>query len=224
MPSTTDIDRPQAPLTVAEQYLRRERLLSTLLVVVVVAVFLGTYPATSLVPAILVGAILVVITRAPLVQPHGTVRLRTDDDLDNVVSSFTSPTPPILAFQWGIADEITSSNGAVTYHISYLLGLRSVEITIHTQTTTTPDGEHHVEIEVTANDQSWATYTALISHQNNQTIIKYEYTANRRFGLRRIPQRTMAAQYRDKVLAVRRSLSSNATSATTVCEQFQQPS
>lgn len=201
MPSTQNIERPQAALAVAKQYLRRERLLSTLLVVVVMVVFLVTYLATSAVPATVVGALLVLITRAPLLQPHGTVRLRTEDGIDAVVSSFMSPTPPVLAFQWGIADAITRSNGAVTYQISYLLGLRSVEMTVYTQQTTTPGGEHRMELEVTAADQSWATYTAVISQQNSQTHIEYEYTANRRFGLRRLPQRIVAARYRDAILA-----------------------
>lgn len=202
MPSRQETERRQAARTVAKQYLRRERPLSVLSAGLVVAVFLGTFLATSLVPALVVGAVLVAVVRAPLVQSHGTVRLRTDDDVESVVETFAGPTPPVLAFQWGVADEITTTDGAVTYHLSYLLGLRSVAMTVRTQTNTTPCGERRVELELTVNDQPWATYTATISEHNGQTVIDCEYTSDRRFGLRRVPQRSIAARYRDESLAV----------------------
>jgi len=202
MPSAQESERCQAARTVAKRYLRRERLLSVLLAGLVVVAFLGTFLATSLVPALVVGALLIVIMRAPIIQTQGTVRLRTDDDVATAVEAFSGPTPPVLALQWGIADEITTKDGVSIYQISYLLGLRSVEMTVHTQTTTTPRGEHHVEFDITVNDRPWATYTATISQQNGQTVINCEYTANRRFGLRRLPQRIVADRYRDQSLAV----------------------
>lgn len=173
---------------------------SGLLIVLVVSVFLGTYLATSLLPAVLVGAGLVVVTRAPLIQPHGTVRLRTDEQPDAVVESFTSPTPPVLVFQWGIADQITAEDGQVTYRLTYLFGLRSVEVTVSTRTVQVPDGECQVEMEVTVGGQPWSTYVATVDTKHGQTIVEYEYTTNRRFGLRRLPQRYVANRYRDKAL------------------------
>lgn len=202
MPSAQESERRQAARTVAKQYLRRERPLSVLLAGLVVVTVLGTFLVTSLVPALVVGALLAVIMRAPIIQTHGTVRLRIDDDVETVVKAFSGPTPPVLVFQWGIADEITTKDGVSTYQISYLLGLRSVEMTVHTQTTTTPRGERHVEVDIRVNDQPWATYTATISQQNGQTVIGCEYTANRRFGLRRLPQLVVADRYRDQSLAV----------------------
>ncbi len=195
-----DVDRPQAARNVAKQYLRRERTASGLLTVLVVSVFLGTYLATSLVPAILVGAGLVVVTRAPLVQPRGNVRLRTDEQSEAVVESFTGPTPPVLVFQWGIADEITAEDGAVTYRLTYLLGLRSVEVTVDTRTVRVPSGERQVELEVTVGGQPWSTYVATVETKDSKTIVEYEYTTNRRFGLRRLPQRYVATRYRDEAL------------------------
>jgi len=200
MPSNQHIDRPEPAVAVAKQYLRRERPLSALVVILVLAVFLGTFRATSLLPAIVVGAGLLIVVRVPIFRVHGTARLRTDDDVDTVIESFTGPTPPVLVFQWGLADEITSQAGAVTYRISYLFGFRSVEVTVQTQTTTVQDGARQVELEVTANDQPWSTYTVTIHRHNDQTAITYEYTANRRFGLRRIPQRLIAECYRNKAL------------------------
>lgn len=195
-----DVDRPQAARNVAKQYLRRERTASGLLTVLVVSVFLGTYLATSLVPAILVGAGLVVVTRAPLVQPRGNVRLRTDEQSEAVVESFTGPTPPVLVFQWGIADEITAEDGAVTYRLTYLFGLRSVEVTVDTRTVRVPSGERQVELEVTVGGQPWSTYVATVETKDSKTIVEYEYTTNRRFGLRRLPQRYVATRYRDEAL------------------------
>jgi hypothetical protein len=168
--------------------------------VLVVSVFLGTFLTTSLLPAVVVGVILVIIARAPLVKSHGTARFRTDDEPDVVVDAFTGPTPPVLAFQWGIADEITEGENTVTYRIPYLFGLRSVESTVRSQTNTTPGGAYRVELEVTVNEQPWATYTATISTDENQTRIEVTYTSNRRFGLRRIPQQIVAERYRNDAL------------------------
>ncbi|MFC6864392.1 hypothetical protein ACFQGE_13100 [Halomicroarcula sp. GCM10025817] len=200
MPSTQEIDRPQEAVDVAKRYLRRERPLSALVVVLVASVFLGTFLATSLLPALVVGVLLVLIARAPLIQSHGTARLLTKDTPDVVVDAFAGPTPPVLAFQWGIADEITASENTVMYRIPYFFGLRSVESIVRSQTETTPSGARHVELEVTVNGQPWATYTAIISTDDGQTSVDIEYTSNRRFGLRRIPQQIVAERYRNDAL------------------------
>ena len=200
MPSTNDIDRPREAVDVAKRYLRRERPLSALVVVVVVSLFLGTFLATSLLPALVVGVLLVLIARAPLIQSHGKARLQTKDTPDVVVDAFSGPTPPVLAFQWGIADEITADGNTVTYGISYLFGLRSVESIVRSQTETTPSGARRVELDVTVNGQPWSTYTVTVSTDNDQTSIDIEYTSNRRFGLRRIPQQIVAERYRNEAL------------------------
>ena len=199
MPSTT-IERPEDGLRVAKQYLRRERLLSGLVIVVVVSLFLLTYVTTSLLPAILVAAVLVVIARAPILQSKGTVRLQTDTELEAVVDAFTGPTPPVLGLQWGVADEVSIEDGIPIYPTSYLLGLRSAEPSVHTRTVTTPNGDQQVELEILMNDKPWATYTARISDSDEQTTVDVEYTSNRRFGLRRVPQQLLAKRYRDAAI------------------------
>ncbi|WP_410767318.1 hypothetical protein [Haloferax sp. DFSO60] len=155
---------------------------------------------TSLLPSIVVAALLVVVARAPLIQSYGTVRLQTDLDSTAVIDSFTGPTPPVLAFQWGIADEIEQEAGAVTYRVSYLFGLRSVDVTVRTETETTLTGEQRIELDITVNDHPWATYTATIRETDDQTRIDVEYASERRFGLRRIPQQVVAERYRDDAL------------------------
>jgi hypothetical protein len=200
MPSTGGIERPQEALDVAKRYLRRERPLSALVVVLVVSVFLGTYLATSLLSAIVVAAVSLVAARAPVLQPNGTIRLRTDGDLETVADEFAGPTPPVLALQWGVADEVTRENNTARYLVSYLFGLRSAEVTVQTRTETPSDGDCLVESEVTINDQPWATYTSTIRSTNEQTVVSVEYTSNRRFGLRRVPQHLIATRYRGDVL------------------------
>jgi hypothetical protein len=200
MPSTNDIERSQEALNVAKRYLRRERPLSALVVALAVSVFLGTYLATSLLPAVVVAAILLIAVRAPVLQSRGTIRLQTDDDLETVVGEFTGPTPPVLALQWGIANEVATKDSMAIYPVSYLFGLRSAEVVVHTHTDTTSNGGYQIESEVTLNDQPWATYTSTISSTNEHTDIEVVYTSNRRFGLRRIPQQLLAKRYRDDVL------------------------
>ena len=200
MPSNS-IERPQDGLRVATRYLRRERLLSGLVVTFLVSLFVLTYVVTSLLPAVVVGAVLVAIARAPILQSTGTVRLRTETDVEAVVASFTGPTPPVLGLQWGIADAVTVDDGTPTYQISYLLGTRSVESTVHTRTVTTPNGDQQVELEILVKGTPWATYVAMISDADERTVIDIEYTSDRRFGLRRVPQQLLARRYRDALLS-----------------------
>jgi hypothetical protein len=98
MPFTRPVNRPREALDIAKRYLRRERPLSALIVVLAAAGFLGTFLATSLVPAVVVGVLLIVVARVPIIESRGTVRLRTDEDAESVAESFTGPTPPILVF------------------------------------------------------------------------------------------------------------------------------
>lgn len=200
MPSTQEIDRPEAALDIAQQYLRRERPLSALVALLVMSAFLWTFLATSLLPALAVGAVSILLVRAPVIQVHGEVCLRTDQEVEAVLKSFTGPTPPILVFQWGIADDIVVQDGSVIYQVSYLFNLRSVEMGVQTQTETIGDGTYRVELDVTANGQPWSTYTVHIHRNTDRTVIEYEYTANRRLGLRRVPQRIIAGRYRDQAL------------------------
>ncbi len=199
MPSRRTVDRPREALVVAKRYLRRERPLSALIFVLAAAGFLGTFVATSLIPAVVVGVLLIVVARAPIIEARGTVRLRTDEDAESVVESFTGATPPILVFQWGIADEIVTEDETVTYRLSYLFGLRSVEVTVETRTDRLPDGSRRVELELAVGGQPWSTYV-VVDTRDDGTVVEYEYTAERRFGLRRVPQRIVARRYRDEAL------------------------
>ncbi|WP_254840092.1 hypothetical protein [Natronomonas marina] len=78
--------------------------------------------------------------------------------------------------------------------------MRSVEVTVETQTGHTPAGDPRIELELTVSGQPWSTYVATIETRDGRTVVEYEYTADRRFGLRRIPQRIVANRYRDEAL------------------------
>ena len=80
------------------------------------------------------------------------------------------------------------------------MGLRSADPTLHTRTVTTPNGDQQVELEILVDDKPWATYTAVISDADEKTLVDVEYTSNRRFGLRRLPQQLLAERYRDAAI------------------------
>jgi hypothetical protein len=201
MPATTDVDRPQEALAVTRRYLKRERPVSALVVITLVAAVLWTYVSTSLLPAVVVGLALAVGVRAPVLQSRGTYRLRTDDDPETVREAFAGPTPPALTFQWGVADAIRTDGDTSTYETSYLFGLRTAETTVQTRTTETADGDCRVELELVVNDQPWSTYAATVTPVAAGTTVDVEYESNVRFGLRRLPQRFVVDRYREDALA-----------------------
>ena len=200
MLSETDAGRRREATAVAERYLRVERLASNSLAVLTVAVFLGTGFLTSLLPAVVVGLLLVGVARAPVLQTSGTVRLRTDDGPDAVVDALTGPTPPVVPLQWGIADEIDADGDAVTYRTSFLFGLRAATVTVRTRTETAPDGTRRVELDLEENGDLWGTYTADVSGDGG-TDVDVEYASDRRFGLRRLPQALVTGRYREEAFA-----------------------
>ena len=201
MPSETDAGRRREVTAVAERYLRVERLASNSFAVLAVAVFLGTGLLASLLPAVVVGLLLVGVARAPVLQTSGTVRLRTDDGPDAVVDALTGPTPPVVPLQWGMADEIDADGDAVTYRTSFLFGLRTATVTVRARTDVAPDGTRRVELDLEENGDPWGTYTADVSGGDGRTEIGVEYASDRRFGLRRLPQALVAGRYRDEALA-----------------------
>jgi len=130
--------------SVVRRYRRVERAVSLLTALSVAGAVLAAFAAFSLFPALGVAVVLLVALRAPMFRRHGTVRLRSEADPVAVVDEFASLTPPVLAFQWAVADEVVTDGdgnsdddgaetGAVsdsnaTYELSYLFGLRSVSL------------------------------------------------------------------------------------------------
>jgi len=130
----------------ARRYHRAERAASWLVALLAVAVVLAAIDTLSLLPAAAVAVGIVAIARVPLVSRSGHTRLITDAEPTAVVAAFRSATPPILAFQWAVADEVDPGSGVgasddgrdsvggsptrATYELSYLFGLRSVSMSL----------------------------------------------------------------------------------------------
>jgi len=199
MPSTTNpVDRPSETVDVAQRYQRLERPLSYVVALLVGLVVGAAFLLFSLLQAVLVGLALGALVRIPVFRTSGTARLITDADPETVRADFAGATPPPLAFQWGVADAVHPTDDGATYEFSYLLGLRSTEMTVETRSYA-PDGD--LELLVTAGGRPWATYTASISQDDDHTVVDVDWTSDRRFGLRRLPQQFVAERYRADALA-----------------------
>ncbi|GAB7008682.1 hypothetical protein JCM31271_06250 [Halorubrum trueperi] len=216
-----------APLV--RRYHRIERRAAWLIALAAAGAFLVAYAALSLWPAL--GVALVIVARIPLFRRRGTTRLRTELSPEDVVSAFVSATPPILAFQWGVADEIRPDDGdGATYEFSYLFGLRSTAIDLDVDVVegTAENGDQAVdddpfaviELEASAEGRPWGAYTVTIRDaaaadadrvEGNSdrhsavrpggTVVDVELEPTRRFDLRRIPQGLVAERYYADALA-----------------------
>lgn len=197
MPSRTPPDdRVAAVNAVVDSYHRFERLLSGSVALAAGAVGGGLVLVLPLWQWALVVVGLVVSLRAPLVRPGGSFRLETEADPDMVRSAFAGPRPPVLAFQWGVADTVATTGDGVTYETAYLLGRRSVTLRVEFR-----DGPADVDrrLVVTRDGGPWGTYDITVSEHDGGTTVDVTVTGDRRFGLRRLPQRLLTARYRERV-------------------------
>ncbi|GAA0716372.1 hypothetical protein J2744_000797 [Halorubrum trapanicum] len=154
---------------VASRYRRAERLVSWTLALLVTGAFLAAVAALSFWPGVAVGVVLLVALRLPVSRRCGSVRLRTDATPETVVREFASPTPPVLAFQWAVADEVRNdgsvgdatdsdadggagaSDASATYAFSYLFGLETAEIDLSVEAT---EGDAFADDDATDGDGS----------------------------------------------------------------------
>ncbi|ELZ42694.1 hypothetical protein C471_01840 [Halorubrum saccharovorum DSM 1137] len=151
---STDRESPSVQ-SVARRYHRAERAVSWLTALAAAGAFLAAFAAFSPLPALGVAVALVVALRVPVFRRRGTVRLRSEAAPEAVVDEFASATPPVLAFQWAVADEVVrvgdgnedgggdgsdpESGSDATYEFSYLLGLRSVSLGLDVDVTRPSD-------------------------------------------------------------------------------------
>jgi hypothetical protein len=197
MPSST-VDPPDEAVAVAERYRRLERPLSAGFALLVAGG--GAAVAFTLLPALQAVVAVVVLAAAvqfPTFTSDGTARLRTDADPETVRETFAGPTPPVLAFQWGVADAVRPTDDGAVYELSYLFGLRSVE----TRVEPTVDGDA-LELRVTADGEPWATYRVSVAEADDGgTVVDVTVDSDRRFGPNRVPQWLVAERYREAALA-----------------------
>jgi hypothetical protein len=197
MPSNP-VDPPSEAVAVAERYRRLERLLSVAFALVVavggVAVAFTLLP---FLPAVFAALVLAAAVQLPAFGSGGTTRLRTDADPEMVRESFAGPTPPVLAFQWGVADPVRPTDDGAVYDVSYLFGLRSVEMELESV-----DTGDALELRVTADGEPWATYRVSVAEADDGgTVVDVTVDSDRRFGPNRVPQWLVAERYREAALA-----------------------
>ncbi|AZH26295.1 hypothetical protein [Haloplanus aerogenes] len=195
MPST-DGHRPPDAVAIASRYRRLERPLSgavALLVGVAAAVAMLSFP---LLAALGVVAVVVLVVRAPLFTSQGTARLATEASPEAVRADFAGPTPPSLAFQWGVADAVRETESGATYEFSSLFGLRSTTMAVETHREAGGD----VRLVVTAGGRPWATYEVTVTGGGEDTTVGLTWSSDRRFGLNRLPQWAIAERYRADAL------------------------
>ena len=205
MPSGESDDVPMEAVAVARRYRRVERPVSG---VVALRGGVGCVTALFRLPllyGLLVAAAVVVVLRAPVLRTDGEYRLTTRTDPEAVREAFASATPPPLALQWGCADDVESTPDGGRYEISYLLGLRSDAVVseLRSSPSRTDGGDDDTgefELVVTADGGPWATYAVSIAERDGTTTVDVEYSSDRRFGLRRLPQQLVARRYRDDAL------------------------
>lgn len=197
------VDVPDPAVAVARRYQRLERPISSgiaLLAGLTAAVAILTLPlVTGLGVTLGVFAAL----RVPVLRSGGTVRLVSDAGAEAVRADFVGPTPPLLAFQWAVADTVATTADGAQYELSYLFGLRSV--TMRSEVTVDPaDGEYadaDLVLSLTAAGRPWGTYSITIDDRDGETVVEAEWRSDRRFGLRSLPQVLVASRYRRAVLA-----------------------
>lgn len=203
MPSTDLVDVPSDAATVAQRYHRLERPVDGLVALLVAGVVGAAVFFLPLVTGLLVALVAVALVRVPVFRSDGTVRLGADAEPAAVKADFESPTPPPLALQWGVADSVRSTADGSTYEFSYLFGLRSVEMETELRSTATGGDESTADLElaVTEGGTPWATYSVTVRDRETETVVDVEWTSERRFGLRRLPQWLVAERYRTDALA-----------------------
>jgi len=197
---------PDDVAAVVRRYRRTERLLTGALLVVVLGAVGAALVALPVVPALVVALAAAVAVRAPLFRTGGTAQLRTDASPETVRADFAGATPPVLAFQWGVADSVDATADGGRYELSALFGLWSV--TMETATgrggegaTADRDGVAPLELRVTAGGQPWGAYDVVTREHDGVTVVDVTVTSERRFGLRRLPQWVAAEHHRADALA-----------------------
>ena len=198
MPSRT-VDPPSEAVAVAERYRRLERPVSVGFALVVAVG--GVAVAFSFLPtlwAAVAALALAAAVQVPVVTSDGTTRLRTDADPEAVREAFTGPTPPVLPFQWGVADAVRPTEDGAEYDLSYLFGLRSVTMAVETSSPESAAGT--LELRVTADGEPWATYRVTVTEEGGETVVDVAVASDRRFGCNRVPQWLVAERYREAAL------------------------
>ena len=197
MPSTDSTVSSATP-RIVRRYHRVERAVSTLFALAVATVAAVAFLSVSVLPALAITLATVAVVRVPVFETGGRVTLDTDATPDAVLADFAGPRPPVLAFQWGPADGVRETDDGAVYDFSYLFGLRSLSMSVTTEPLA--DDGQTLELSVSTAGQPWGRYLVRVSETDDGTVVDVEYSAERLFDLRSLPQWILARRYRDAVL------------------------
>lgn len=188
---------PSEAAAVATRYKRLERPISGVLALLVGAVVVLAVTNLRLIVGLSIAIALLVVFRLPVFKSDGNTVLKTDADIESVRRDFTSATPPVLPFQWGVADGIDWNSGSAKYDFSYLFGLRSAEMIVDIASGENGGSERDpsIKLRIRSQGKPWATYEVSIHEQDGMTRVEIDWKSDRRFSLRRLPQRLIAEQY-----------------------------
>lgn len=198
MPSVSSVHRSRSNVDgVVRRYHRLERLASWTAAALLAGVVVASVLALPLLPGLLAAVAVVALARFPIVERRTTARLVSEADPATVEADFEGTTPPVLAFLWGIADDVRDTDEGAVYETSYLFGLRSVtmETAVRSRAPSRTDSVASLEVVVTADGRPWGTYEITVSERDSKTIVDVDSTSGRRFGLLRIPQGLVAERY-----------------------------
>ncbi len=214
--------------SIAGRYHRAELAVGLLTALFVVGLFLASFVAFSLGPALVVAVVLAVTVRVPVFRRRGTATLRSVASPETVQRDFAGPTPPVLAAQWANADEVTPATDGrgATYEYSSPFPLRTVTMVLDVEVSepdesgpdagepaasepdaSKPDASEpnaRIALDVSVNDRPWGAYTVTIrpgGGTRDGTLVDVALRPTRRFGLRHLPQTLVADRYYADLLA-----------------------
>lgn len=181
-------------VTIAEHYRRLERILRlgvVLFAIIVCIALVLRFPRWIAVPLVILvlGSLAV-----PLFDIAGTIQLKSMEDPDVVLTDFASQLPPVLGFQWALADSIQETADGVSYEFTHLFGI----LTTSLRTNIAVDQANGiVELTCFENDSPWGSYLVFVNPTEDGTEVTLKVTADRRYELVRLTQLVAAAYYQD---------------------------
>jgi hypothetical protein len=195
MPSSVQRPQPRDPPPAVERYRRFERAAAWGLTLSAALVAVLVYLSLPLVPGVAAAVLVLLALRVPVLRPSGSARLLSQADPEAVRAEFAGPTPPVLAFQWGVADSVRPTPDGAVYEVSSLFGL--LTSTVRVESHTAEDGT--VELEVIIGDRRTTTYAVDADAHRGGTAVDVRFETHRRFGLRRLPGLVVAGRFRSAV-------------------------
>jgi|APHM01.1.fsa_nt_gi hypothetical protein len=179
--STDSTDTAEAAVSsVLTRYSRIEQIVSWTLVAAAIVVVVAALYTLPPVGGVVVAVAAVLTLRLPVFRLHSEARVVTDASTEAVREAMLGTRPPVLVFQWGVADRVETGEG-VRYHYSAVFGLRTATLAVDRRETA--DG---IEITLVADGAPYATHRVTITG-GEKTAVTVESDPPRGFGLRRLP-------------------------------------